>query len=454
MRPMRQPKRGVVGAAVALAAWGGLALLGCDSSAPATGPSGQYSLAVTITAPTGVTPNVTVRGPAGYQRTLTATGTLTGIQPGSYTVTAGAVKVAHPIAPTVYEGTVTGGSVVLGPVTTAAASVTYGVRAGSGALWVGNVGLSGSTLVSYSAAQLAASTSAAPAITIVPTPTVAPAGVAVDAQGVLWAATNDNQATNTGTGVGFLASQIQGAVSNPGAPAFPGFSLTVTSGAHEFLQGVAVDAGGNLWITNFTAGTIVEFTSTQFGVQVSPTPAVTLSTIGGSLSGPAGLAFDLNGNLWAANSSGNTVVEFTASQLTASGSPAPAVVLSATSGSLDGPSNLAFDASGNLWVANTNANTVVKFTAGQLLASGSPTPAVTLSGTGGSLNSPSGLALDASGDLWVANAGAGTVVEFGASQLAATGAPAPVVTISGSALSGPHGLAFDPPPSPPNPWDY
>jgi hypothetical protein len=71
---------------------------------------------------------------------------------------------------------------------------------------------------------------------------------------------------------------------------------------------------------------------------------------------------------------------------------------------------------------------------------------VTLSATNGSLSAPSGLAFDASGDLWVANDISRTVVEFGASQLAASGAPTPIVTLSGSALSAPRGLAFDPPP--------
>ena len=456
MSDTRQLRHGVVGAAIALAAWGGLALVGCDSSR-STGPSAHYSIAVTITAPTGVTPSVTVSGPAGYHQTLTATQTLTNLVPGSYTVTAGPALVPHPIVATIYDGTITGAPVVLGPDTTGTASVSYGARPGTGALWVGSVGSSNSTLLAYSATQLAATTSAAPAITLQPTsPTAAPVAVAFDAGGVLWAATNyDNQVVNVGTVLGFLVNQVQQAASDPGGPpVLPGFSLTVTSGAREFLAGMAVDAGGSVWVTNATASTIVEFTPSQFGVQVSPTPAVTLSATSGSLSGPAGLAFDANGNLWVANATSSTVVRLAASQLAASGSPTPAVTLGATNGSLDGPFCLAFDASGNLWVTNTNASTVVEFTASQLAASGSPTPAVTLSATNGSLSAPSGLAFDASGDLWVANAISGTVVEFGASQLAASGAPTPIVTVSGSALSGPHGLAFDPAPASPGAFDY
>ena len=65
MGDTRQLGHGGVGAAIALAAWGGLALMGCDSSR-STGPSAHYSITVAITAPAGVTPSVTVSGPAGY----------------------------------------------------------------------------------------------------------------------------------------------------------------------------------------------------------------------------------------------------------------------------------------------------------------------------------------------------------------------------------------------------
>ena len=59
---------------------------------------------------------------------------------------------------------------------------------------------------------------------------------------------------------------------------------------------------------------------------------------------------------------------------------------------LNGPSLSTFDSSGDLWVANFHNNTVVEFTPGQLATSGSPTPAVIVYATAGSLDEPSGLA--------------------------------------------------------------
>jgi hypothetical protein len=58
------------------------------------------------TDPTGVTPAVTVSDPASFQRTLTATQTLTNLAPGSYTVTATNVTTTDPIVPSVDRGIV------------------------------------------------------------------------------------------------------------------------------------------------------------------------------------------------------------------------------------------------------------------------------------------------------------------------------------------------------------
>jgi hypothetical protein len=79
---MRQPFL----AGLALSAWA-LVVLGCDSSTNGpTEPSLRGILAVTITAPSGVTPSVMVDGPTGYSRSLVTSQSLT-LAPGSYTVT-------------------------------------------------------------------------------------------------------------------------------------------------------------------------------------------------------------------------------------------------------------------------------------------------------------------------------------------------------------------------------
>jgi DNA-binding beta-propeller fold protein YncE len=53
---------------------------------------------------------------------------------------------------------------------------------------------------------------------------------------------------------------------------------------------------------------------------------------------------------------------------------------------------------------------------------------------------PTGMAIDSSGDLWVANQLSGTVVEYSPAELAQA-SPAPTVTIH---VEGAGGVAFDP----------
>ena len=247
-----------------------------------------------------------------------------------------------------------------------------------------------------------------------------------------------NNANNTV--VEFTPSQL--AVT--GSPT-PAVTLSATADSVNKPSGLAFGSSGDLWVTNGGNNTVVEFTPAQLAASGSPTPAVTLSASAGSLAGPNTLAFDRGGDLWVENNANNTLVEFTPGQLGMSGASAPAVTLSATADSLDNAFSIAFGPSGALWVANSGNNTVVEFTPAQLAATGAPTPAVTLSAVGTSLNSPDGLAFDSAGDLLVMNFPSNTVVEFTPGQLAATGAPTPAATLSATAdtLDDPTGLAFD-----------
>jgi hypothetical protein len=91
------------------------------------------------------------------------------------------------------------------------------------------------------------------------------------------------------------------------------------------------------------------------------------------------------------------VVAFSSSQLDSSGSPTPAITITATAvgatQSLDDPIGLAFDRNGNLWVENTdsdNFGSLAQFTAKQLKTGGALTPNVFLdsNAAGSNINSP------------------------------------------------------------------
>ncbi|HMK97693.1 MAG TPA: hypothetical protein VK425_09125, partial [Acidimicrobiales bacterium] len=102
---------------------------------------------------------------------------------------------------------------------------------------------------------------------------------------------------------------------------------------------------------------------------------------------------------------------------------------------------LAFDPSGSLWVANDGSGKVIEFTKAELAKSGSPAPVFTLS------QDDCSITFDSSGDLWEGST-ANTLSEFTRAELAKPGgSPAPNVVISSditaNILNGPCKPAFD-----------
>jgi sugar lactone lactonase YvrE len=205
-------------------------------------------------------------------------------------------------------------------------------------------------------------------------------------------------------------------------------------------SGMAFDRQHRLWVANFQAGTLVRFDPSQLITSGRPEPAVVIE----GLTNPLGIAFDASGGLWVANSRANTIVRYSARQLDASGAVAPDVVLRTNGNSLQFPFALAFDASGSLWVSNILSGTMVEFSAAQLAASGAPTPRSTLIPTP-SLGIPVGLAFDAEQSLWVLGAGGG-LGKFSGTDLREGGARAPRVSVHVQDHTPLNGLAFFPKP--------
>ena len=90
----------------------------------------------------------------------------------------------------------------------------------------------------------------------------------------------------------------------------------------------------------------------------------------GGLFGPTGVAFDLSGNLWVVDSGNNRVLEFKSpfsdgeSASLVLGQPTfGGYIGTTTAGGLNSPSYAAFDPSGNLWVTDQGNNRVLEFTA-------------------------------------------------------------------------------------------
>ncbi|MGH9089973.1 MAG: hypothetical protein ACRDZR_01110 [Acidimicrobiales bacterium] len=357
----------------------------------------------------------------------------------------------------------------------------YGLAFHTGSLWVSNYGI---TVISeYAATQLTASGHPTPANYLVGPDLTGPTGITFDATGDLWVANYNGQSVVEFTATAVASGGVVDAtvvIANP---------TTTSTNPLDEPADVAFDATGDLWVTNNGGSdTVVEYAATQLTSSGTPTAAVTLSSDATrSLRGPTGDAFDAAGGLWVANTNSSSLVRFSATQLTSSGSPTPAVTITTTGpGSLVRPVGEAIDAAGNLWAANLYGNSLVEYTATQLGQSGPLTPAVTITSdrttlgtpttttipciatvttpgsTVGSLACPAYMAFDSAGDLWVANYMGNTVVEYTPAQLAQSGSPTPAVTISGPencstattppfsptdvlavGLCGPTGLSFD-----------
>ncbi len=132
-----------------------------------------------------------------------------------------------------------------------------------------------------------------------------------------------------------------------------------------------------------------------------------------NLLGPTGIAIDRSGNLFISTSS-NTIEKFSRTGV---------YLGTFASVGLNNALGLAFDRAGNLYAANFGDGTIEKF---------SPSGIGTLFAN---VVRPTGLAFDQAGNLYVANFG-NTVERFSPAGVA-------LGTFAGSGLSNPEGLAFD-----------
>ena len=176
---------------------------------------------------------------------------------------------------------------------------------------------------------------------------------------------------------------------------------------------------GVMLVSNDGGTSLYTYGSNVLRSSGKPTPA---DTIGG-LTKPDGMAFDAAGNLWVANESSHKIDMYTPAQLAAGGDPTPARTLTATVDSL--AFGLRFDRSGNLWL--TSQQTLQAFSPTQLAAGGTQTAAIKI--TSGSLVNPVDMLFDSSGNAWVSESFNYQLLKFTASELASSGSRTPTVTI-------------------------
>jgi|GEM_PF-608383 len=254
-----------------------------------------------------------------------------------------------------------------------------------------------------------------------------PQGLAYDTHGNLFVASFNN---NGGTGL--ISVLKAGATPGTFDPAY--FVATGLSSP----VGLAFDARGNLFTAQYGNLGAGDGKITMYAPGATPGTLGAATTFASGLSNPMGLAFDAQGDLFAAISQGSggsgSISKFAFNAVTGTFGASQTL----TAPSLSNPDGLAFDARGDLFVSNRGANTLTEFALNPLTGA---LGAGTTFATG--LNGPAGLAFDALGNLYAANSNTGSSISKFAFN-PATGAFGSAQNITAINLSGPNFLAFGP----------
>jgi uncharacterized repeat protein (TIGR01451 family) len=256
----------------------------------------------------------------------------------------------------------------------------------------------------------------------------APTGIAVNAAGDLFIADTGNQAIRK-------VDHATGIIST---------LLNLSNTGYSTPQGLVLDAAGDLFIADSTnydiaelsaAGALTTFagTSGSGGYNGDGGPAAAAL-----LNAPTALATDAAGDLFIAdtvdqvirevNSAGTINTVAGGGILGALGNGGPA-----TNVPLQNGNDIAVDAAGDLFIASTGENVVREVTPDGIIHAVAGTGTAGYSGDGGlatsaQLNSPDGLAIDAAGDLFIAD---------GANNVIRMVTPAGVITtVAGNGIAG------------------
>jgi hypothetical protein len=313
------------------------------------------------------------------------------------------------------------------------ATLTYTQEPGSGHLWVAvsNAPTAGDEIAGFAGTDVTATAAANPAVWKMNNFAGQPGAGAFDAYGNLWVPGGD---------VVNMYPMLTLATSGDAAPA-----VVIGQPASAPATFATFDANGNLWVSRGSpANTVVRYAPTDLMTSGAPTPAIVISSP--DVDDPSGLAFDGQGSLWVASEANDEVLRFNGEHLGASFSgPADAVLTAKVTvpaaTALTGPSGIAFDQDGNLWVGYSSQ--LVAFTPAQQSATALVSDPLTLNVSTGA----GGFAFDESGGLWTAGDTVGTFRRFPRAALATSGDPTPDIVITSSDLGGAVSLVLDPSPT-------
>ncbi len=240
-----------------------------------------------------------------------------------------------------------------------------------------------------------------------------PTHVAVDASGNLYIADQGNNRIRKVSPSGIIST-----VAGNGSAGFSGDGGLATAASLYRPQGVAVDALGNLYIADISNQRIRKVNTSGIISTVAGIGSFGFSGDGGSataasLHNPSGVAVDASGNLYIADYSNYRIRKVNTSGIisTVAGNSSYGFSGdggSATAARLNNPIGVAVDASGNLYIADENNNRIRKVSPSGIISTVAGNGISGFSGDGGaataaSLNYPRGVVVDGSGNLYIAD---------------------------------------------------
>lgn len=237
-----------------------------------------------------------------------------------------------------------------------------------------------------------------------------PYGTAVDSSGNVYVADSGNHSIRKITPAGVVTT-IAGTGSAGSSDG------TGTAASFNWPADVGVDSSGNVYVADQNNNTIRKITPagvvTTFAGSASASGATDGTGTAARFSCPQGLTVDSTGNVFVADSCNNTIRKIT---------PAGVVTTFAGSSSVDGaidgigtiarfsyPTSIAIDSSGNLYVADTSNFIIRKITSAAVVTTfaGSAGSSGATDGTSSAarFNYPNSITIDTSGNLYVADSG-------------------------------------------------
>lgn len=254
-----------------------------------------------------------------------------------------------------------------------------------------------------------------------------PTGVAVDAEGNLYVSN-------------FASSSVTVYAADASGDASPVQTIAGNSTQLHEPSAIALSpVNGDIYVENYYStgssanGSVTIYPQSANG-NVSPSAA-----IGGSstkLRTEYGIALDSSGNLYVANQDDVTIYD-----AGSTGNVAPSRTIEGTRTKLDNAEGITLDPAANIYVTNIASPPHGALTVYPSGSNRNVRPTQYLKGGHTRLDAPIGIALDANGDTYLANADRSSITVF---AMGASGNVAPINTIKGrrTLLSGVRGVAI------------